>query len=122
MTVFNCWRCGKEVDHKLHSDECPHEALPPTSQGPTLFPVSQPKKEKLRIVTTVGWFDMDKPTDGFKMQDLVRGIKADGYAVTEYLFVPWEHIVTIFVYPVDRPPPSDDKGVVIDFPGGPKAS
>jgi len=77
------------------------------------------RKEKIRVVTTVGWFDLDKPTDFFDMRALVRGIKADGYLVNDTLFVPWDHLVTIFIWTTDKPPPSGPKdGVVLDFPGG----
>ena len=60
--------------------------------------------QKIRVVTSYGgWFDMDEPPN-FNLVNYVSSIRAAGYALNDKLYVPHEHIVTIFTFDTDVPP------------------
>jgi hypothetical protein len=61
--------------------------------------------QKIRVVTSYGgWFDMDKPPD-FQLPQYVQSIRAAGYMLNDMLYVPHEHVVTIFTFDSEAPPP-----------------
>lgn len=60
--------------------------------------------QKIRVVTSYGgWFDMEEPPD-FSLPQYVQSIRAAGYALNDKLYVPHEHIVTIYTFDSDAPP------------------
>jgi hypothetical protein len=59
---------------------------------------------KIRVITSYGgWFDMDQP-EKFDLCTYVQAIRAAGYALNKSLYVPHEHIVTIFTFDSEAMP------------------
>lgn len=108
---FKCPMCMAEYNPATESTFCPHQKM--------AVKVA-PRKQKIRLVTTTGWwFDMDKPAD-FNMFIFATSIRATGFLINDALYQPQETIASIFVYNEDNPP-TQQTGVVIDFPGKPPA-
>lgn len=60
--------------------------------------------QKIRVITSFGgWFDMDKPPD-FNLPTYVQSIRAAGYALNDTMYVPHEHVITIFVFDPEAEP------------------
>lgn len=60
--------------------------------------------QKIRVITSYGGcFDMDSPPD-FKLQTYIQAVRAAGYALNDTIYVPLDHIVSIFVYDPDAAP------------------
>jgi hypothetical protein len=59
---------------------------------------------KIRVITAYGsWFDMDQPP-GFELPAYVQSIRAAGYMLNATLYVPHEHLVTIFTFDTEAMP------------------
>ena len=60
--------------------------------------------QKIRVVTSYGgWFDMDEPP-AFDLPAYVQAVRAAGYALNKTMYVPHEHIVTIFTFDTNNMP------------------
>lgn len=60
--------------------------------------------QKIRVITSFGgWFDMDAPVT-FDLPQYVQAIRAAGYSLNNTIYVPHEHIVSIFVFDPDAEP------------------
>lgn len=106
-----CPMCNVSYNSATEAVFCPH--------GPLAIQPA-PRKQKVRVVTTTGWwFDMDKPDD-FNMFNFATSIRATGFLINDALYQPADKISSIFVYNEDSPPQLQT-GVVIDFPGKPPA-
>ena len=59
---------------------------------------------KIRVITSFGgWFDMDQP-ENFDLPTYVAAIRSAGDALNKTLYVPHEHIVTIFTFDTEARP------------------
>lgn len=73
--------------------------------------------QKIRVITSFGgWFDMDKPPD-FSLPVYVQAIRAAGYSLNDTIYVPHEHVVSIFVFDPDADPKMPTPGGM-RMPGG----
>lgn len=60
--------------------------------------------QKIRVITSFGgWFDMDAPPS-FHLPTYVQSIRAAGYALNDTIYVPHEHVISIFVFDPDADP------------------
>lgn len=107
--LVKCPICNAGYDNATDGMFCPHAPL---------VVIPAPREQKVRVVTTTGWwFDMNKPPD-FNMFNFVMSIRSTGYLINERIYQPAETISSIFVFDADMPP-NQQTGVVIDFPGKP---
>ena len=73
---------------------------------------------KIRVITSFGgWFDMDQP-DNFDLPTYVNAIRACGYALNKTLYVPHEHVVTIFTFDTEAMPEQPVPGSSPLMPSG----
>lgn len=109
--MTKCPTCMAAYDNATEGMFCPHAPLAVKAE---------PRKQKIRLVTTTGWwFDMDKPAD-FNMFVFATSIRATGFLINDMVYQPQETIASIFVYDAEKPPELQT-GVVIDFPRKPPA-
>ena len=72
---------------------------------------------KIRVITSFGgWFDMDQP-ENFDLPNYVQAIRAAGYALNKTLYVPHDHIVTIFTFDTGAEPQPVPHGTPLDLTG-----
>ena len=65
---------------------------------------------KIRVITSYGgWFDMDQPPE-FDLTVYVQAVRAAGYALNKQMYVPHEHIVTIFTFDTEAMPEQPTPG------------
>lgn len=72
-------------------------------------------ERKIRVTCSTGhWFDMDEPP-GFELSQYVTSVRATGFMLNDRMYVPHEHVVSIFIYDVDNPPaePARPQGSVL---------
>ena len=73
---------------------------------------------KIRVITAYGqWFDMNQP-EKFELSVFVQAIRAAGYMLNPTLYVPHEHIVTIFTFDTEAMPEQPVPGSSPLMPSG----
>jgi hypothetical protein len=60
--------------------------------------------QKIRVVTSYGgWFDMDRMPE-FNLFQFATSLRATGFLLNETVYVPQEHVVSVFLFDSDTPP------------------
>jgi hypothetical protein len=98
-----------------HNSNCPHDKV----AADTVTPLITTQPQKVRLVTTSGWWVDFEKTPEFNLVSFAVSIRSSGFLLNDRCYIPAEHIESVFIYDADKPP--EQMGVVIPFSPRPGA-